>query len=104
MTVLHFCPMPRVQAGTNSSPWISVKAASPAEGSTSSSPFSENTMVRSLVSRNTPTVSPTCPQDPTTAIKVEKLKRKKKVKVLDNLYFYVPGGTTLCTLQIPVDF
>ena len=34
---------PRVQAGTKVSPEISVKAASPAEGSTNSSPFKENT-------------------------------------------------------------
>ena len=34
---------PRVQAGTKVSPDISVKAASPAEGSTNSSPFKENT-------------------------------------------------------------
>ena len=34
---------PNVQAGTKVSPAISVNAASPAEGSTNSSPFKENT-------------------------------------------------------------
>ena len=36
-------PTPRLQAGTKVSPQISEKAASPAEGSTSSSPFREKT-------------------------------------------------------------
>ena len=40
---LHFCPIPRVQAGMKDSPLISVNAASPADGSTRSSPFREKT-------------------------------------------------------------
>lgn len=38
---LHLCPVSRVKAGTNSSPATSPNAASPAIGSTRSSPFRE---------------------------------------------------------------